>query len=300
MENIEDNVMDSNQNYSVKTVIEDTVDAEEMSKYAFMIQKLFAAIFKRAKVSKTDQEAVFGKLEEEITGRPFKVAIIGQSGVGKSSTLNAVFGLNLPVSDIKEGTTDIIEKVFPMRDGFNLSIYDMPGLLQSRKRDKVYEEMYREILPQCDVIVYVIKANTRNIGDDCKILKEVVLPICNANSIKDNLIIAVNKVDIIGESINPDDPDLQWDEFENRPTEKLWECIKKKRADIFEKLISEGLVLLKEFEGSKTTFTPEQVVFYSANYEYNLGEVLKAITKAGKRGWIWTMTVGLDKYLKNQ
>lgn len=297
MENKKDKVLNSDEQISSfgVTVIEDKVNEEEMSNYAFIIQKLFAAIFKKAKVSKKDQEDVFGKLEKEITGRPFKVAIIGQSGVGKSSTLNAVFGLNLPVSDIAEGTTEIIEKIFPMRDGFNLSIYDMPGLLQSRSRDKVYEAMYREILPQCDVIIYVIKANTRNIGDDCKILKEVLLPICNANGIKDNMVIAVNKVDIIGESINPDDPDLQWDEFENKPTEKLWECIDKKRCDIFEKLISEGLVLLKAH--AKTTFTPEQVVFYSANYEYNLGKLLLAITNAGKRGWIWTATVGLDKYL---
>lgn len=293
MERIENNTHNSAPDVPVKRVIEEVVDVEEMSNYTFMIQKLFAAIFKKASISKKDQDEVFGKLDSEITGRPFKVAIIGQSGVGKSSTLNAVFGLTLPVSDIEEGTTEIIEKIFPMRDGFNLSIYDMPGLLQSRKRDKVYEEMYREILPQCDVIVYVIRANTRNIGDDCKILKEVVLPICNANSIKENLIIAVNKVDIIGESIDPDDPDLQWDEFENKPTPKLWECIKKKRCDIFEKLITEGLVLLK----GETTITPDQVVFYSANYEYNLGEFLKAITKAGKRGWIWTTTVGLDKYL---
>ena len=143
--------MEKNENYNsasdipVKTIIEEVVDVEEMSNYTFMIQKLFAAIFKKANISKKDQDEVFGKLENEITGRPFKVAIIGQSGVGKSSTLNAVFGLTLPVSDIEEGTTEIIEKIFPMRDGFNLSIYDMPGLLQSRKRDKVYEEMYREI-----------------------------------------------------------------------------------------------------------------------------------------------------------
>ena len=278
------------------TVVEDKVDDEDMSNYAFVIQKLLAAIFKKAKLNKSDQDEALGKLEYELTGRPFKVAIIGQSGVGKSSTLNAIFGLKLPVSDIAEGTTEIIEKVFPMRDGFNLSIYDMPGLLQNRGRDKVYEEMYREILPQCDVIVYVIRANARNIGDDCKILKEVVLPICNAEGIKDNVIIAVNKVDIIGESIDPDDPDLQWDEFENQPTDKLLECINKKRIDIYDKLITEGLVLLSEY--AKTTFTPEQVVFYSANYEYNLGQLLLAITNAGKRGWIWAATVGLDKFLK--
>ena len=274
-----------------KKVVVEEVDKSELENYSFMIQKLFSLIFAKAKVSKDDKEKVFGKLEEEISGRPFKVAIIGQSGVGKSSTLNAVFGLNLPTSDIQEGTTEIIEKIFPMRDGFNLSIYDMPGLLQSRKKDKVYEEMYKEILPTCDVIVYIIKANTRNIGDDCRILKEIVLPICNQSSVKDNLIIAVNKVDTIGETINPDDPELQWDIMENRPTVKLHECILKKRLDIFEKLISENLVLLN----SETALKPEQVVFYSATFEYNLGEFLKAITKAGKRGWIWTACVGYDR-----
>ena len=74
------------------------------------------------------------------------------------------------------------------------------------------------------------------------------------------------------------------------------ECIQKKRIDIYDKLITEGLVLLPEY--AESTFTPEQVVFYSANFEYNLGQVLKAITDAGKRGWIWAATVGLDKYFK--
>lgn len=274
-----------------KKIIKEEADIEEVKHYSFMIQKLLAAILSKGGVSKNDKDKVFAKLDEEIIGRPFKVAVIGQSGVGKSSTLNAVFGLNLPTSDIEEGTTEIIEKVFPMRDGFNLSIYDMPGLLQNRKRDKVYEEMYKEILPQCDVIVYIIKANTRNIGDDCRILKDVVLPICNQSSIKDNLIIAVNKVDTIGQTIDPDDPELLWDPFENKPSEKLWECIKKKRIDIFEKLISENLVLLND----ATTLKPDQVVFYSAVFEYNLGEFLKVITNAGKRGWIWTACIGYEQ-----
>ena len=274
-----------------KKVIVEEVDTEEIQNYSFMIQKLFAVILGKSNVSKADKEKVFGKLDEEITGRPFKVAIIGQSGVGKSSTLNAVFGLNLPVSDIAEGTTEIIEKIFPMRDGFNLSIYDMPGLLQSRKKDKEYEEMYKEILPQCDVIVYIIRANTRNIGDDCRILKEVVLPICNQSAIKDNLIIAVNKVDTIGQTIDPNDPELVWDPISNVPSDKLFECIKKKRLDIFTKLIDEKLVLIN----SESSLNPEQVVFYSATYEYNLGQFLKAITNAGKRGWIWTACIGYDQ-----
>lgn len=275
-----------------KKIIQEEADFEEVKHYSFMIQKLLAAILRKGGVSKADKDKVFRKLDKEITGRPFKVAVIGQSGVGKSSTLNAVFGLNLPVSDIQEGTTEIIEKVFPMRDGFNLSIFDMPGLLQSRKRDNIYEEMYKEILPQCDVIVYIIKANTRNIGDDCRILKNVVLPICNQNSIKDNLIVAVNKVDTIGETIDPEDPELVWDPIENKPSKKLWDCIEKKRLDIFEKLISENLVLLND----KDALKPEQVVFFSAVFEYNLGDFLKAVTNAGKRGWIWAACIGYDQW----
>lgn len=270
-------------------IIEEATN-EEVGRYNFFIQKLFSQIFKKANVSQKDQEQVFGKLSDEITGKPFRVAIIGQSGVGKSSTLNAVFGLDLPTSDIEEGTTEIIEKIFPMRDGFNLSIYDMPGLLQSRKKDKEYVEMYKEILPKCDVIVYIIKANSRNIGDDCRILKEIVLPICNESSVKENLIIAVNKVDIIAESFGSNDPDLIWDPISNVPSKKMLDCILKKRMDIFEKLISENLVLLN----SQTAIKPEQVVFYSAVWGYNLKQFLLAITRAGKRGFIWTSTIGYD------
>lgn len=275
-----------------KIVVEENVDTEEIKHYSFMIQKLFDVIL--SNVSEDERGEVLDELGKEITGRPFRVAIIGQSGVGKSSTLNAVFGLNLPVSDIAEGTTEIIEKIFPMRDGFKLSIYDMPGLLQSRKKDKIYEDMYKEILPKCDVIVYIIKANTRNIGDDCRILKDVVLPICNQNSIKDNLIIAVNKVDTIGQTIDPDDPELMWDPISNVPSDKLFECIKKKRIDIFTKLIDEGLVIMN----TESALDPSQVVFYSATYEYNLGEFIKTITKAGKRGWIWTACIGYDQMQK--
>ena len=274
-------------------VIREEVDQEESRNYSFLIQKLFAAIFRKASVTKADYENVMNKLNEEITGRPFRVAVIGQSGVGKSSTLNHVFGLNLPTSDIEEGTTEVIEKIFPMRDGFDLSIFDMPGLLQSRKKDAEYMNMYKEILPKCDVIVYIIKANTRNIGDDCKILKEMILPICNSNAIMDNLIIAVNKVDIIGESYAIDDPDYMWDSINNQPTTKLVECIRKKREDIYTKFIDENLVLLN----SDNALKPEQVVFYSATYDYNLKDVLMAITNAGKRGFIYMATVGFDRFI---
>lgn len=258
------------------------------SNYNFMIEKLLAAIL-GGRVEDGEWRSIMDALDKEIKERPFRVAVIGQSGVGKSTTLNAVFGLNNYVSDVAEGTTEIVEKVFPMRDGFNLSIYDMPGLNNDVDKDLEYEEMYKKILPGCDVIVYIINAHSRDLGEDSRILKEIVLPICHTNKLEDNLILAFNKIDTIGETENPNDPELRWDIVNNCPTEKLKKAIKIKLNNLIETLIDEKII------GGADSIKSEQIVFYSAVFNFNLGDFLKAITKAGKRGWIWTSTVGLEK-----
>ena len=260
----------------------------------FLIQKIFDKIFEKGNVSLDDQQTINTALEREILEKPFRVAVIGQSGVGKSTTLNAVFGLSNYTSDIAEGTTEIVEKVFPMRNGFNLSIYDMPGLNNDVDKDIEYEKLYQKILPDCDVIVYIINAHSKDFGEDCRILKEIVLPICNTNHIRENLILAINKIDTIGESYDPSDPELRWNVFDNEPTEKLKLAIKRKLGDINDKLIDEQLV------GVEGAVSVAKVVYYSAMFNYNLKPFVMAITKAGKRGWIWPATVGLEVVGKHE
>ena len=184
----------------------------------FAVERLLTAILGASNVSASDKRAVMDAINNEITEKPFRVAVVGQAGVGKSTTLNSVFGLKNYTSDLAEGTTDIEEKKFQMRDGFNLSIYDMPGLGYDVDKDLQYERMYSKILPGCDVIVYIINAHSKDIGEDCRILKHIILPTCNANQVMDNLIIAFNKIDTIGEMQDPDDPDLRWNVKENLPT----------------------------------------------------------------------------------
>ncbi|MBQ4407466.1 MAG: 50S ribosome-binding GTPase [Bacteroidales bacterium] len=261
----------------------------EKTNARFLIDEIFDKIFKKAKVSQKEQEQVNAALNKELIEKPFRVAVIGQSGVGKSTTLNSVFGLKNYTSNLAEGTTEIVEKIFPLRDGFKLSIYDMPGLNNDVDKDIEYEKLYKKILPDCDVIVYIINAHSRDFGEDCRILKEVVLPICNNNQIRENMVLAVNKIDTIGENIDPNDPELQWDVFRNEPTKKLKAAIKTKLGDIVDKLIDERLL------GTAEGFAQHQVVFYSAVFNYNLQDFIRAISKAGKRGWIWPATVGFEQ-----
>ncbi|MBD5365027.1 MAG: hypothetical protein HDR79_08805 [Bacteroides sp.] len=261
----------------------------EDKKGKFLINEIFDKIFEKANLSQKEQDEVNNAINKELIEKPFKVAVIGQSGVGKSTTLNAVFGLKNYTSNLAEGTTDIIEEVFPLRDGFKLSIYDMPGLNNDEEKDIQYAKLYERILPGCDVIVYIINAHSRDFGEDCRILKDIVLPICNTNEIKENLIIAVNKIDTIGENIDPNDPELQWDIINNLPPTKLKEAIKTKLSDITDKLIDEGLL------GTSNGLQPHQVVFFSAIKNYNLQDFIRAISKAGNRGWIWPATVGFEQ-----
>ena len=82
---------------------------------------------------------------------------------------------------------------------------------------------------------------------------------------------------------------MQWDIINNLPPAKLKSAIKTKLSDIVDKLIDEELL------GTKEGLESHQVVFYSAIKNYNLQDFIRAIAKAGKRGWIWPATVGFEQ-----
>lgn len=255
----------------------------------FYIYDLFKKVLSGGNIPIDDQRRVFAALEKEIKERPFKVAVIGQAGVGKSTTLNSVFGLDHYTSSVSEGTTDIIEEVFEIKEGFKLAVYDMPGLNVSVKKDLIYEEKYKEILPGCDVVIYIINAHSRDIGEDCRILKNVVIPICKDNNILRNLVIAVNKIDTVGEPQNeePYPVELQWDEEENRPTPQLAALIEEKLH-----IINVALVKAHIIDNSENV-NKDQFVIYSAMYNFNLRDFFMAILNT-ERGWIWATTVGIE------
>ena len=66
----------------------------------FAIERLLTVIMGGGKVSDSDKQAVMDALNSEITEKPFSVAVVGQAGVGNSTTLNSVFGLKYYTSDV--------------------------------------------------------------------------------------------------------------------------------------------------------------------------------------------------------
>lgn len=248
---------------------------------------------KTGKVTATDIKEVSEKLSAEIRTKPFRVAIIGQSGVGKTSTIQSVFGVKPGKSNkikaVEEGTPDIEEKLYDIEDGFSLSIADMPGLKNDIKKDiNVYIPLYKKELPDCDLIIYIIDAHAKELGVDIQILRDIVIPICQKAGKTRNIIIALNKIDAIGQSF-PEyrtNKEYHWDKIENKPTATLGKLIKERVMHIYEKLVENNIF---------DDIDCEQSPAYSAVYAYNLQDFLLAILES-ERGYIFVGTVA-DKVM---
>lgn len=217
------------------------------------------------------------KFREKQTVSPPKVAIIGKAGVGKSTTINNLFSVvdfvieavNIDVtdgengenyvSDIDTGSTRPIRKRFNLESGTCLDIIDMPGLGDDIEKDAIHEKFYRQILPECDIVLYIMEAPDRSYSEDQRIIRNVVLPSCE--NIKQKLVIAINKVDKIGEKEGK-----LWDVRINLPSREQTALIENKLSDV-----------QKRFSG-EFGITKDKIVCYSGLKRYHLKDLLLALT----------------------
>lgn len=207
------------------------------------------------------------ELEKFIQQKPYNIIVLGQGGVGKRTAVKALFGLSdYSKGFAKEETSVAIDSINPI-EGVEFIIYD-------NNTTDINEYFLNATLSDCDFILYIIDASSRDMHKDFRLLKEHVLPICKRNNQLRNLILAFNKIDTMGECITPDNQELRWDVFNNEPTEKLKSVIKCRLIEIFEQLIAEKLVAEEKY-----TINPEQVMWFSAEYEYNLRPFLHYVIR---------------------
>lgn len=211
---------------------------------------------------------LFERLVQEELAKPPKVAIIGKTGVGKSSTINALFGLEEKVSHTTHGTTEANKEIIELPQGGKLEVIDMPGLGEDIELDKEYTKIYERTLPQADVVLYVIQANLKALTEDQRILRDIVQNV--KGNLKGRLVVGLNQVDKIGPGT--------WNTKFNYPSPEQEDNINRRCQDIQKKL-SDAL-----------SINVEQVEYYSAEKRYRLYHLLAAIIKAsGNVGWKFTI-----------
>lgn len=233
--------------------------------------------FAEQKVSKEELNEIKEQLKNGIFENPPKIAVIGKAGVGKSSTVNNLFDADDYVSDVYRGTFEAVVKRFELKGGLSLDVYDMPGLGDDIEKDEEFEVIYKEILPSCDIILYILESLDGSFAEDIRILKDIVLP-CGKD-IQKRIIIAMNKVDMIGANEG-----LSWDIRINRPNTRQRELIDEKQKDIVRRL-TKVLPVNKE-----------RIICYSALKRYQLLELMHAVVSQTPEGWKFIVTGNLPRH----
>jgi predicted GTPase len=222
-----------------------------------------------------------GKVAAEMAkdlARAPRIALIGETGVGKSSTLNALFKAGAKIDDIRPCTVETCEyAVVTERNGSHgpIRVLDMPGLGQDLKSDEAFLKDYDRVLPECDVALWILDACSRTLSQTQAALRGVVT---SAMAGLDKLVIGINKID----RMEPG----SWNIRTNRPSGKQQESITARIADVRTRLADP--VGLKE----------SRIIAYSAKQHYHLGKLLDALMDAcpKDRRWVLHDRIDLARY----
>lgn len=198
--------------------------------------------------------------------RPTHIAVIGKSGVGKTSTINALFGFHGKVSHVNAGTTSIEDYIYETERG-RLRVTDMPGLGEDIETEDRYREMYARTLQQCEVALFVLRADSRDMRDVQLIFRDLIK--ASMPDAANRIVIGINQVDLA----HPGD----WIVDANLPSrqqEKTIGAIKKARLESIRKVYR---------------IDSERIVPYSATKRYKLENLFHALL-LGTAGEAWILS----------
>ncbi|EEQ3414324.1 GTPase family protein [Escherichia coli] len=147
------------------------------------------------------------------------IGIMGKSGVGKSSLCNELFrGEISPVSDVNACTRAVLR--FRLRSGrHSLVIVDLPGVGENGQRDQEYRALYRRMLPELDLVLWVIKADDRALSVDEHFWRGVMQPY------QQQVLFVINQADKI-------EPCHEWDTRTSTPSAQQWANLQEKQVAI--------------------------------------------------------------------
>lgn len=191
---------------------------------------------------------------------PLDILLVGGTGTGKSSTLNAVFGTTVAkVGDGVDPETQIISE-YKLHD--YLRLHDSAGLGDGKAADlqhakNIVYELQREIRVNgrnykfMDLALVLLDGGSRDMGTAFQLLESVVLE----NLEPERVVVAINQADMAMKG-------RHWDDKRNEPDATLRNFLMEKAESVQRRILeSTGLRI-------------QRPVFYSAKCGYHLPQFM--------------------------
>ncbi|MFB2834321.1 GTPase family protein [Floridanema evergladense] len=187
------------------------------------------------------------------------VLFFGKTGVGKSSTLNSLFGLNWATDDAI-ACTKAPQFTYLDRSHYldlpyqQVRLVDMPGIGESVTDDEKYMPFYEEWIPQTHSLVWVTQADTRAYKRD-EIFLTKLMPLFQPSLF---LTVALNKIDCLG----VDEGEKAFNFETGEPSEAQLRQIPEKVDDVYG--------IFKSVINGKVIFEKSQIIPYTSIHQWGL------------------------------
>ncbi|HAH3269891.1 TPA: GTPase, partial [Escherichia coli] len=94
------------------------------------------------------------------------IGIMGKSGTGKSSLCNAIFQSRICATHPLNGCTRQAHHLTLQLGERRMTLVDLPGIGETLQHDQEYRELYRQLLPELDLIIWILRADERAYAAD--------------------------------------------------------------------------------------------------------------------------------------
>lgn len=237
----------------------------------------------KSKSSEEEKKVLLRKLRN-FCNTETNIMLVGATGCGKSSTINALFAVSGGVEEELYEEDDNLNKIVhkkicvevakvgskadpetkdieKYRIG-NLVLWDTPGLGDGTEIDEHHKEVITELLREknddgnalIDLVLVIMDGSTRDMGTSYRILNDVIIPELKYDT--NRILVALNQADIAMKT------GRHWDYEKNEPDETLIQFLVEKVQSIKARI-------------KKDSGLDIEPVYYCAGYEDEGGDVVR-------------------------